>query len=73
MFLLYIHTLETFPFEVLKKSSREKDESKILTLGPYSFALSFILAHPKPNQNPKGLIVYRGMQVPINLFIEEFY
>jgi len=46
-FLLYIHSLESFLFPALKKASKEKDESRIMTLGPYSFALSFILANLK--------------------------
>jgi hypothetical protein len=35
-FLLYLHTQETFLYKDLKKASRDKDESKIITLGPYA-------------------------------------
>ncbi len=48
-FLIYIYTQENFLYKELKKASREKNESRIMTLGPYAFALSFILANPKPN------------------------
>ena len=43
-FILYLHTLETFLFKDLKTASREKDESKIMTLGPYALILSYILS-----------------------------
>ena len=48
-FLLYLHTQETFLYKDLKIASREKDQSKILTLGPYALALSYILTKAKPN------------------------
>ena len=47
--LIYIYTQENFLYKELKKASREKNESRIMTLGPYAFALSFILANSKPN------------------------
>ena len=43
-FILYLHTLETFLYKDLKLASREKDESKIMTLGPYALVLSYILS-----------------------------
>ncbi len=46
-FLLFLHTQETFLYKDLKKSSREKDQSKIMTLGPYALALSYILTKAK--------------------------
>ena len=48
-FLLYLHTQETFLYKDLKKASREKDQSKIMTLGPYALALSYILTKAKSN------------------------
>ena len=36
-------------YKDLKKASREKDESKIIPLGPYALALSYILANTKSN------------------------
>ena len=45
-FLIYIYTQENFIYKELKKASREKNESRIMTLGPYAFAFSFILANP---------------------------
>ena len=46
-FLLYLHTQETFLYKDLKKASREKDQSKIMTLGPYALVLSYILTKAK--------------------------
>ena len=43
-FILYLHTLETYLYKDLKTASREKDESKIKTLGPYALVLSYILS-----------------------------
>ena len=48
-FLLYLHTQETFLYKDLKKAAREKDQSKIMTLGPYALALSYILTYAKSN------------------------
>ena len=49
-FLLYLHTQETFLYKDLKKASRDKDESKIITLGPYALVLSFILLEAKQSK-----------------------
>jgi len=46
-FLLFLHTQETFLYKELKKASRIKDESKIIPLGPYALALSYILTKVK--------------------------
>ena len=37
--------METFLYKELKRSSLEKDESRIETLGPYAAALSFIIGN----------------------------
>jgi len=60
-FLLYFHSLEIFLFKSLKICSLKKDESKIMTLGPFSFALSFILTNKKLLKNPSKFFVYRGI------------
>ena len=39
--------METFICYDLKKASREKDETKIMSLGPYALCLSYILAKAK--------------------------
>ena len=41
--ILYIHSMETFLYKELKNASIKKDESRILTLGPYAAALSCIV------------------------------
>ena len=43
-FILYLHTLESFLYKDLKTASRVKDESKIMSLGPYALVLSYILS-----------------------------
>jgi len=43
--LIYIHSMETFIFNDMKKASLNKDETKIPTLGPYAAALSYIIGH----------------------------
>jgi len=45
-----LHTQETFLYKDLKKASREKDETKIITLGPYALVLSFILLEAKQSK-----------------------
>ena len=64
--------METFLYKELKRSSLEKDETRITTLGPYAAALSFILgsAHrirlKADGFNKivyKDIIVYRGMYI----------
>ena len=68
--MLYLHTQETFLYKDLKKASRDKDESKIITLGPYALVLSFILLKAKQSKKSKVDFVYRGMRIPKKLFEE---
>ena len=63
-FLLFLHTQETFLYKDLKSASRKNDESKIIPFGPYSLALSYILANAKNNKNKESKCVYRGMRIP---------
>jgi hypothetical protein len=44
-------------YKDLKKASREKDPSKIMSLGPYALTLSYILA--KAKSNSKNKFAYR--------------
>ena len=50
-FILKLHTLETYLYKDLKKASREKDESKIMTLGPYALVLSYIISNADYSNN----------------------
>ncbi len=43
------------------KASREKDKSKIMTLGPYALALSYILTKFKSKSKPE--YVYKGLKM----------
>jgi len=47
----------------LKTASREKDESKIMTLGPYALVLSYILSNTDNRNKPDKIYVYRGMRI----------
>ena len=41
--ITYIYSMETPLPYILNKASREKDYSKVATIGPFSHALSFII------------------------------
>ena len=56
--------MQTFLFSDLKQASREKDDMKIMTLGPYALCLSYILAKAKSTKNSEVKYVYRGMIMP---------
>ncbi len=61
--LLFLHTQETFLNYDLKIASREKDESKIMSLGPYALTLTYILAKAKSKKVKELKFVYRGMKM----------
>ena len=44
-FLTYLHTMETFIYKDLKNASRNKNEKRIGSLGPYAMCLSYILGN----------------------------
>jgi len=54
----------------LKTASRKKDESKIMTLGPYALVLSYILSSVDYSYKSEKIFVYRGMIMPKQLFRE---
>lgn len=71
--------METFLYKELKISSLEKDETKIVTLGPYAAALSFILANANKTRSKaskenkvkyQNITVYRGMYITKKEFCE---
>jgi hypothetical protein len=64
--------LETYLYKDLKLASREKDESKIMTLGPYALVLSYILSRADYSKNKEKIFVYRGMRIPKELFREQY-
>ena len=41
--LIFIHTMETFIYNDLKKASINKDCSRVKTLGPYAFVIGKII------------------------------
>ena len=71
-FLLFLHSQETFLNYDLKIASREKDESKIISLGPYALALSYILAKAKSKKSLEAKFVYRGIKMFRKDFDEQF-
>jgi hypothetical protein len=62
--------LETYLYKDLKIASREKDESKIMTLGPYALVLSYILSSADYSNINEKIFVYRGVRMPKQLFRE---
>jgi hypothetical protein len=41
--ILYLYSMQTFLYSEINRASRDKDKSKIKTLGPFSFVLSWIV------------------------------
>ena len=48
--ILYIFSMETFLFRVLNAATKNQDESKIKTLGPFARVLSFIVLAAEKNK-----------------------
>ena len=64
--------METFVYKDLKQASRDKDESKIMTLGPYALVLSYILSSADYSNRSEKIFVYRGMRMPKQLFRDQY-
>ena len=67
--MVFLYSMETFLPYALNKACREKDESKIETLGPFAVALSYILrfsqAERRIGNELRGKFrVYRGVKLP---------
>lgn len=41
--ILFLYSMETFLPYTMNKASREQDESKVMTLGPFAKALSWVV------------------------------
>lgn len=41
--IIFLYSLETFLYKTLNKATRDYDESKVGTLGPFAYALDMIL------------------------------
>ena len=77
--------METFIYKDLKKASLEKDISKVLTLGPYAYAISEIIHKGmyKKKKNNKLFLdkylkpIYRGILINEEeynqLFVENIF
>jgi hypothetical protein len=66
--ILYIYTMESFIFRVLNESTRNADESKITTMGPYARVLGYVIQHASRNRSDfetfrfqKEVELYRGL------------
>ena len=64
--------METFLYKDLKSASREKDESKIMTLGPYALVLSYILSSVDYKDKSEKIFVYRGIRMPKQFFRDQY-
>jgi hypothetical protein len=69
-FILYLHTLESFLYKELKHASRNKDEDKIMSLGPYALVLTYILNKSNQIKENERIFVYRGMKMTKQQFSE---
>lgn len=49
--IMKLYSLETFLYKEVNKASREKDERKIKTLGPYAYLVAKILQRLNPTIN----------------------
>lgn len=71
-FILYIFSMDTFINSSMNEASRQCDETKVMTLGPYSLVLGLILNNiasrfrkdiPADLKNKiewEGILLYRG-------------
>jgi len=65
---ILLYTLETWLYPALNKASRDKDQSKILTLGPFACALYWALttaeeAKPLSKEMSLPFVVHRGLSL----------
>jgi hypothetical protein len=64
--ILFVYSLESFLFEIINKSSREKDTTVIKTLGPFAVAISNIIENLETKRLDKmegPFICYRGLSL----------
>ena len=52
--IMYLYSMETFIYTAINRATREQDESKVRTLGPYAVLLAQVLygAQQNRDQNP---------------------
>lgn len=85
--IMMIYSLETFLYRDLNRASRNRDQSKVRTLGPYACALQCILIGIRQDtfnmynnqerdiafqDRVQGFIVYRGISLEPQTIEEEF-
>ena len=71
--ILYMYSMETFLPYTLNKAEREKDASKVKSLGPFGWVLGNIsmLAYSKRKDKlTSETFVYRGVKLPLKIFEE---
>jgi hypothetical protein len=65
---MFLYSLETFLYSTLNKASRECDESKVSTLGPFAYALDIIIQNAQKYRADSNIqnafTIYRGMNLP---------
>jgi hypothetical protein len=66
--ILYIYTLETFLFGELNNASRNADETKIDTLGPYARILSQILLNSSSKRTDLDLSLMKKFENGVDLY-----
>ena len=73
--LLYIYSMETFVYSTLNTATRDHDESKIMTLGPFAAGLGAVLAGAEGKRekdleslpSDKLTDLYRGLSLPLDV------
>ena len=64
---IYIWTMESFLYKEVSRASRVKDHSKVFTVGPFAYAMAFVIAGASQYRNDvdnkkftDGVVIYRG-------------
>ena len=69
--ILYMHAMETFLPYTLNLAERNRDTSKIVSLGPFAETLRFISLLAQANRNlirDPSSFLYRASHIPLKIF-----
>ena len=71
--IMNMYSMESFLYKELNRASRDKDQSKVATLGPYAYVLAKILQRMNPainkgedfvfDKRAPGFVTYRGLSL----------
>ena len=68
--ILRLYSPECWLYNVLNEACRDQDKTKIKTLGPFAYCLSFIMQSSQikrdlNDQISPGSVLYRGIKLPL--------